>query len=61
VLGPHLPGYAPFDPKFAYLFNSYYEAVGDRQPRAERGLLTRPSLEDVILTLTGSSLRDGSG
>ena len=48
VLGPHLAGYAPFDPKFAYLFNSYYEAVGDRQPRAERGLLTRPSLEDVL-------------
>jgi ergothioneine biosynthesis protein EgtB len=48
VLGPHLSGYRPFDPKFAYLFNSYYEAVGDRQPRAERGLLSRPSLEDVL-------------
>jgi ergothioneine biosynthesis protein EgtB len=48
VLGPHLPGYQPFDPKFGYLFNSYYEAVGERQPRAERGLLSRPSLEDVL-------------
>ncbi len=48
VLAPNLPGYQAFDPKFGYLFNSYYEAVGDRQPRAERGLLTRPSLEDVL-------------
>jgi len=39
--------YAPFDPHFRYLFNSYYEAVGDRHPRPQRGLLTRPSAEDV--------------
>jgi ergothioneine biosynthesis protein EgtB len=38
---------APFDPEFAYLFNSYYEAVGPRQPRPQRGLLTRPSLARV--------------
>jgi ergothioneine biosynthesis protein EgtB len=36
-----------FDPAYAYLFNSYYEAVGPRQPRPERGLLSRPPLEDV--------------
>ena len=43
-----LPGYQPFEPAFAFLFNSYYEALGARQPRAERGLLTRPSLDDVL-------------
>ena len=39
---------APFDPEFAYLFNSYYEALGPRQPRPQRGLLTRPSLARVL-------------
>ncbi|HEY8617635.1 ergothioneine biosynthesis protein EgtB [Phenylobacterium sp.] len=48
LLGPHLPGYRPFDPRFGFLFNSYYEALGPRQPRPQRGLLTRPSLADVI-------------
>src|SRR5580693_2249754 len=48
LLVPHLAGYKPFDPRFHYLFNSYYEALGPRQPRPERGLLTRPSLNDVI-------------
>ncbi|QHL89616.1 ergothioneine biosynthesis protein EgtB [Sphingomonas changnyeongensis] len=42
-----LPGYRPFDPAFAYLFNSYYEAEGPRHPRPQRGLLTRPSLADI--------------
>jgi len=48
LLVPKLEGYKPFDPRFHYLFNSYYEALGPRQPRPERGLLTRPSLDDVI-------------
>jgi ergothioneine biosynthesis protein EgtB len=47
LLGPSLPGYEPFHPSFGYLFNSYYEAVGARHPRPIRGLLTRPSLEEV--------------
>jgi ergothioneine biosynthesis protein EgtB len=38
----------PFDPAYGYLFNSYYEAVGPRQPRPERGLLSRPPLGDVL-------------
>lgn len=45
---PRLAGYRVFDPAFAYLFNSYYEAVGPRQPRPERGLLTRPPLHEVL-------------
>ncbi len=48
LLTPHLPGYQPFDPRFGFLFNSYYEALGPRQPRPERGLLTRPSLQEVM-------------
>src|SRR4029077_10868845 len=36
-----LPGSCPFDPSFGYLFNSYYESLGPRQPRPQRGLLTR--------------------
>lgn len=48
LLIPRLAGYRPFDPRFAYLFNSYYEALGPRQPRPERGLLTRPSVADVM-------------
>ena len=42
-----LAGRPPFDPAFAVLFNSYYEAVGPRHPRPRRGLLTRPGAERV--------------
>ena len=47
VLGPHLPGYRPVDPGYDYLFNSYYEQVGPRHPRAERGLISRPTVAEV--------------
>ena len=40
--------YAPFHPHFRVLFNSYYNAVGDKHPRQERGLLSRPTLEEVL-------------
>ena len=47
LLQPHASGYQAFDPRFHYLFNSYYEALGPRHPRPQRGLLTRPSLDEV--------------
>ena len=43
-----LSGYEPADSRWSYLFNSYYEAVGERQPRPQRGLLTRPSIAEVL-------------
>lgn len=47
VLRDHLPGYRLFDERWPYLFNSYYEAEGARHARPMRGLLTRPSLDEV--------------
>jgi ergothioneine biosynthesis protein EgtB len=40
-------GGAPFDPAFEFLFNSYYESLGPRVPRARRGMLTRPGLDRI--------------
>lgn len=47
VLVPHAQGYRPFDERWFHLFNSYYESLGPRHPRPQRGLLTRPSLAEV--------------
>jgi len=47
VLEPHLPEYRVYDAAYRILFNSYYNAVGEKHPRPQRGLLSRPSLEDV--------------
>jgi ergothioneine biosynthesis protein EgtB len=41
------PGFKPFDPAFRVLFNSYYNGVGDKHPRPERGLISRPELGTV--------------
>jgi hypothetical protein len=46
VLGP-AGRYDVFDPSYGYLFNSYYEAVGPRHPRPQRGLVTRPGIADI--------------
>ena len=48
VLLPRAPGYQAFDDRYGFLFNSYYETVGDRHPRPRRGMLTRPSLQEVL-------------
>jgi ergothioneine biosynthesis protein EgtB len=48
VLEPALPGFAPHREAYRVLFNSYYVAVGARHPRPERGMLSRPSLEEVL-------------
>ena len=47
VLIGHLTGYEMYDSSYAYLFNSYYEALGPRQPRRHRGLLTRPTSRQI--------------
>jgi ergothioneine biosynthesis protein EgtB len=47
VLSQHAPGYRPYDDAFAYIFNSYYEALGERHPRFERGLISRPGVAEV--------------
>jgi ergothioneine biosynthesis protein EgtB len=47
VLARESGDYRPFNPDFTFLFNSYYEAVGPRHERPRRGLLTRPSLDEV--------------
>jgi len=48
VLEPGLPGYKPFDPSYRVLFNSYYNSIGEQYPRLQRGLLSRPGLEEVL-------------
>ena len=47
VLRDHVPGYRPYDERWAYLFNSYYENEGERHARPRRGMLSRPSLDEV--------------
>jgi ergothioneine biosynthesis protein EgtB len=48
VLRSFVPSYQPFDPVYEYLFNSYYEAVGPRHPRPQRGMITRPGVEEIL-------------
>src|SRR5262245_9509374 len=47
VLANAVPDYRPFHPQFSFLFNSYYNAVGERAARHERGLLSRPTVDEV--------------
>jgi len=48
VLRPHAPAYRPLDERYTLLFNSYYVGVGDQHPRERRGLLTRPTVPEVL-------------
>lgn len=47
ILVPNIDNYEVFDPDYAYLFNSYYNNVGTRVLRADRGMMTRPTVRDV--------------
>ncbi len=48
ILKARIDGYRVFHPSYEYLFNSYYNAVGPMHPRPQRGLLTRPSREEIL-------------
>ena len=48
LLLPYVAGYRPHNPLFAYLFNSYYNGAGPRWPRAQRGLLSRPTVAEIL-------------
>ena len=48
LLKPHVAGYREFDPDYNFVFNSYYESVGARVIRTDRGNLSRPTVEDVF-------------
>lgn len=48
LLGPYLSGYRPFHPAYGYLFNSNERLSGRRNARAERGMLSRPTLRQVV-------------
>lgn len=48
VLKPYLAGHRPCDPRWSYQFNSYYETVGERHPRSERGVLSRPTIRKIL-------------
>jgi ergothioneine biosynthesis protein EgtB len=48
LLKPHFPGYKEFDPNYNFVFNSYYETVGARVIRTDRGNLSRPAVEDIM-------------
>ncbi len=48
VLAPHDPTYVTPNPRYAFLFNSYYVQAGERHCRAQRGLVTRPTVEEVF-------------
>jgi ergothioneine biosynthesis protein EgtB len=57
VLADHEPGFAPFQDKYWFLFNSYYEAVGPRYARPDRGLVSRPGARDVGVYRTNVDAR----
>ena len=64
VLLPYASWYKPYDTRFHYLFNSYYEGLGPRHPRPQRGLITRPTCDEITAyrqNVDGAMLRLISG
>jgi ergothioneine biosynthesis protein EgtB len=47
VLGPNVSGYRSLHPQYTYLFNSYYNAIGERHCRSKRGLISRPTVKET--------------
>src|SRR5437870_1560944 len=47
LLVPHVAGYEPFHPDYAFLFNSYYVSAGPRHTRHNRGVITRPGVAEI--------------
>jgi ergothioneine biosynthesis protein EgtB len=52
ILCAHLKGYSRFSEAYNYLYNSYYNGIGEQYPRTQRGLISRPSLSDIMLYRT---------
>src|SRR5688572_33092059 len=48
ILQPHAAGYHALDPAYAFLFNSYYQQAGERHCRAQRGYISRPTVQQVL-------------
>ena len=48
ILKRYIDNYKDENPKWDFIFNSYYESLGRRQPRAERGIITRPTIDEVL-------------
>ena len=48
ILEKYEVNFKPFDASFRILFNSYYNGIGDKHPRAQRGLISRPTLAEVM-------------
>jgi ergothioneine biosynthesis protein EgtB len=48
ILKRFMPGYQPYHPQYSFIFNSYYESIGERVLRVNRGNLSRPTVEDVM-------------
>ncbi|HEY7491865.1 MAG TPA: DinB family protein, partial [Candidatus Tectomicrobia bacterium] len=47
VLQPYIPDYTPYHPLYGYLLNSYYQHAGERWERVKRGLLSRPTVQEI--------------